>query len=82
MTSSCQEAAKIRGTSLPSLGRHHPAWWSLFTEATVPREARTAITEKRCSGSKKLRGSCKWQQHPAEEAAPRGGTQHSQNTAL
>lgn len=82
MRSNCQEVANIRGTSLSSLGRHHSAWWSLFTEAAMPQGARTAITEERCSGSKTLKGSWKWQQHPSEEAAPMGGIQHSQSTAL
>lgn len=35
MTSSCHEAAKMWGTSLLNLSRHHPAWWSLSTEVTV-----------------------------------------------
>lgn len=57
MTSSCQEAAKIRGTSLPSLGRHHPAQQSLFTEAAMPQRGRAAITEKHCCRNKTFRGS-------------------------
>lgn len=82
MTSSCHEAAKMWGTSLLNLGRHHPAWWSLSTEATVSQGARTAITEKCCPGSKTLGNSWKRQQHRREEAAPVGGTQYSPSAAL
>lgn len=47
------------------------------SQPAPPQGARTAITEKCCSGSKTLSDSSKRQQPRREEAAPVGGTRHS-----